>query len=72
MKLSIDIPNPLNNQATVTLDGVKVVYCLEADEENGYIIRLKTDTNGNLIAENLEPVRETVKGVVKITFPPQV
>lgn len=60
MKLSVNIPNPLNNRALVYLDGVLVESCIEADEEGGYVV---------VYSQKSELITLTKRGVVKIVDP---
>lgn len=75
MRLSIDVPNPLNLRAVVFLDGVKAELCLMADEESGCIERYVPRTDPRWQTEfkyvDYWPT-EVVRGAVKIVDPEAV
>ncbi len=51
----------------VTLDGNEV-SCVEADEEEGYVMAYKRDAGGDFIIADEELVIERLEGVVLITI----
>ena len=56
-------------QFDIFLDGVKQQDVLIADEEHGYVFRLKRTKFGTMMINRLgKKVTETVKGEVKITL----
>jgi hypothetical protein len=76
MRLSVEDmtgPDPekagLCLRAIITLDGVKVDYCIVADDEAGYVERFVSDENGNVIAEGDEMKTERLTGKVRIIDP---
>lgn len=70
MKLSIkDVQTPLHNRAIITLNGERVEYCTEADEEAGYVERFKLGKDGKPYIEGEEIATERVEGEVRIIDP---
>lgn len=66
MKYTVDNTIKVGKPVDVFLDGEQQTGCIEADDEQGYIIRNKRDENGNLIIEGDEFVRETIHGTVEV------
>lgn len=56
MKLCMDdlygVNAELCRRAIITLDGVKVAFCLEADEEQGYIERIDMENGRPIVYEH--------------------
>lgn len=50
------------------LDGREVEHCFTADEDQGYVLRHKTDENGQIIVDYAkeETVKEQLFGLVEI------
>lgn len=76
MKLSIEDRNGPDSakaafclRAVIVLDGKRVERCTEANGEEGYVIRLAADENGNLIVENDDVKTERLYGKVQIIDP---
>lgn len=47
-------------QRIVDANGIEWKKCIEVDTETGRIVRLKTDANGMIVAENGEIAREEI------------
>lgn len=76
MRLSVEDmtgPDPekagLCVRAVITLDGVKVDYCIVADEEGGYVERFVTDEDGNVVPEGDGIKTERLSGKVRTIDP---
>jgi hypothetical protein len=56
---------------SVLLDGVEQTQCITADEEQGYVVRYKTDAHGKLVFNAGTEACETevVHGKVEIVGP---
>ena len=72
------IGTPLGQRAKIYLNGVEQHHCLEADEEQGFVIRYKTipsyNTIGRRVSFEIDPaggtfVTEQVFGKVRIVDP---
>lgn len=68
MKLAVELPNPLNRVARITLDGKPVREAVEVDDESGYVVVHKRHADGSLVVENDSTVLERLTGDVVITY----
>ena len=59
----------INLECQIFVDGKEVKYCTVADEEEGYVIKLKTDENGKLVRDGDDVARERITGKVEIRSP---
>ena len=71
--MHIDINHPLVRHCQPYLDGEPVRLCIEADDEEGWVKRYKTDTNGQIIVNQDAPedemlTVETLRGKVELVF----
>lgn len=69
MRLTVDeaLDRGLIDKVEVYVDGKKVRRCIEADEEEGYVVCYLEDEHGRLILdENNNPVTARVRGKVEI------
>lgn len=53
-------------RAVIVLDGRRVERCTEANEEEGYVIRIAADENGNVIVEGDDIKTQRLCGKVQI------
>ncbi len=56
-------------RAVILLNGEKVEMCIEADEEEGYIVRNAVDENGQIYLDGEEVATERLEGEVRIIDP---
>lgn len=56
------------SHAHVTLNGIRIMDCVTADEELGEVVVLKRGRDGKYVIEGDNVACETRKGDVKITF----
>lgn len=71
MKLSVDVPSPLNQRAKIFVDGKEYTSVIEADEEAGYIIYYPRDpVTGSLMANASmdAAISVRIEGKVEIKF----
>lgn len=69
MRLTVDeaLERGLIGKVEVYIDGEKVRRCIEADEEEGYVVCYLADEHGRLILDaNNNPVTARVCGKVEI------
>ena len=59
----------LCNRSVILLDGVEVKYCTEADEDEGYVTRIKLSSDGHPYLSGDELETETITGNVQIIGP---
>lgn len=69
MKLSVDIPNPLNDRVIIKLDGVVQEKVVEVDDEEGYVVKYKLNELGQMYLDGDEVPTETLYGEVEIIDP---
>jgi selenophosphate synthase len=55
-------------QITITLDGEQVSKVVEADTDEGYLVRMVTDDRGQVIAGHKEILTERLTGHVEVRF----
>lgn len=80
MKVTMNQDDPcfnpaINYNAHVTLNGVEVKMCVEADEESGYVIRYVERERWPkewILGERDEWPTERIEGIVKIRIPENV
>jgi len=65
MKVNVN-DSPDAWRTIVYLNGIKVDYCIEADDEAGYVLVAKHDGRRIIADEHGDPVIERVEGVVRI------
>lgn len=80
MRLSVRVDDPgyitygcighLGPHIRILLNGQEVKAVITADEEDGTIVRVKRDAEGNLLAEHDSAIEETLRGKVEIILPP--
>ena len=74
MNMRIDVNHPRARHCQPYLDGKPVRYCIEADDEEGWVKRYKADVNGeitvNQLADNDDGLLtvETLHGKVELVF----
>jgi len=71
--MRIDVNHPRAMHCQPYLDGEPVRYCIEADDEEGWVKRYKTDANGQIIVNQDAPedemlTVETLHGKVELVF----
>jgi len=70
MRVSIFKDSPYYDPACVkcvpTLDGVEETNCVEADTDEGWLIRYAIDSHGDNVIRHGELVKERVFGEVKL------
>lgn len=52
----------------VTLNGEVIEKAITADEEEGFVVRIKCDDDGQIIVSGGELVHERLEGSVKVTW----
>ena len=58
----------IGRNARVFLDGTEVEDAVEADTDEGYVVRYVRDENGKRVHDGIEVQRERVRGKVAVSF----
>ena len=66
MKYTVENTAAIDKPMRVFLDGAEQKDCVEADEENGFVIVYARDKDGRLIPDGCEIQTETRYGVVTV------
>ena len=66
MKYTVENTVMIGKRVTPFLDGVEQKDCVEADEENGFVVVYARDKDGRLIPDGCEIQTETRYGVVTV------
>ena len=66
MKYTVENTVMIGKRVTPFLDGVEQKDCIEADDENGFVIIRQRDKDGRLILDGCEIQTETRYGVVTV------
>ena len=66
MKYTVENTIMIGKRVTPFLDGVEQKDCVEADEENGFVVVYARDKDGRLIPDGCEIQTEIRYGVVSV------